>query len=101
MEFKYEIVSNVNDSKVSDYGSVIVKGKKYKMKTEDTEVYFNGTKLWSYNIPAGEVYVSEPDSGTTDETLTDPFRLIGNYKKFYKYRYQGEKTIDGKELPGS
>jgi len=96
VEFKYEIISKVNEAKVSDYGSVIVKGEKYKMKTEDTEVYFDGTTLWSYNVPAGEVYVSQPDSGSTGQTLTDPFTLIGNYKKYYKYRYKGEKIIAGK-----
>lgn len=96
VEFKYEIVSSVNDSKVSDYGSVIVKGNKYKLKTDDSEVYYNGVKLWSYNVQAGEVYVSEPDSSNTDESLTDPFRLIGNYKTYYKYRYKGEQTIKGK-----
>ncbi len=97
VEFKYEIVSNADNSRVSDYGSVIVKDKKYKLKTEDTEVYYNGDKLWSFNIPAGEVYVSRPDSGNSDETLTDPFRLIANYNTYYKYRYNGEKTIDGKK----
>ncbi len=96
VEFKYEIVSKASEATVSDYGSVIVKGNKYKMKTEDTEVYFNGSKLWSYNVPAGEVYVSEPDSENIDQTLTDPFRLMGNYKKYFKYQYKGEKTIDGK-----
>ncbi len=97
VEFKYKIVSKVNEASVSDYGSVIMKGSNYKMKTEDTEVYFNGSKLWSYNVPAGEVYVTQPDSSDTSENLTDPFRLIGNYKSYYKYRYKGEKTIQGKK----
>jgi outer membrane lipoprotein-sorting protein len=96
VEFKYKLISKANDATVTDFGSVIVKGQKYKMKTDDTEVYYNGTTLWSYNVPAGEVYVSQPDSSTAVENLTDPFRLMGNYKEYYKYQYKGQKTVDGK-----
>ena len=97
MEFKYEIVSKVENSKVSDFGSIIIKGEKYKLKTEDTEIYFNGNKLWSYLVNGGEVYVSEPEPDNMDQLLTDPFLLIGNYKKFYKYRLKDEKNLNGRK----
>ena len=94
-EFRYEIYSPVEDAKISDYGSIIVKGIKYKLKTEDAEVYFNGEHLWVYNIANAEVYKSTPTPGNMDQMLADPFRLLGNYSEYYKYLYKGKKTING------
>ena len=95
VEFRYEIYSAIHDARVTDYGSIIVKGNKYKLKTEDTEVFYNGKNLWVYNPAAGEVYKSEPVEGDPDQMLADPFRLLGNYKKYYKYLYKGENMIAG------
>ena len=97
LEFKYEIVSKIENSKVSDFGSIIIKAEKYKLKTEDTEIYFNGSKLWSYLINGSEVYVTDSDPENIDQLLTDPFRLIGNYKKYYKYRLKAEKNLEGRK----
>jgi outer membrane lipoprotein-sorting protein len=96
VEFRYEIISNIEKTKVSDFGSVILKGNKYKMKTDDAVIYYNGIKLWSFNPVTQEVYLSEPGSNETEGMLTDPFRLMENYKQFYKYRFKGEKKIDGR-----
>ncbi len=95
VEFRYEIYSAMHDARVTDYGSIIVKGNMYKLKTEDTEVIYNGKHLWVYNPEAGEVYKSEPEEGNPDQMLADPFRLLGEYKKHYKYLYKGEKNIAG------
>mgnify|MGYP006282442789 CR=1 FL=1 len=95
VEFRYEVYSAMHDAKVSDYGSIIVKGNKYKLKTEDTRVFYNGKHLWVYNPAAGEVYKSEPVEGDPDQMLADPFRLLGNYKKYYKYLFKGEQNIAG------
>lgn len=95
VEFRYEIYSAMHDARVSDYGSIIVKGNKYKLKTEDTRVFYNGKYLWVYNPEAEEVYKSEPIEGDPDQMLADPFRLLGNYKKYYKYMFKGEQNIVG------
>ncbi len=95
VEFKYEIYSAMEDATVGDYGSIIVKGNKYKLKTEDTEVMYNGRFLWIHNLLAAEVYKSEPEEGDMDQMLADPFRLLGNYSDYYKYLYKGETEKDG------
>jgi outer membrane lipoprotein-sorting protein len=96
VEFRYEIISNIEKTKVSDFGSVILKDNKYKLKTDDAVVYFNGSKLWSYNPAVQEVYLSGPGLNPTDGMLTDPFRLIENYRQYYKYIYKGEIKLNGK-----
>lgn len=98
IEFRYEIYSLMEDATVSDYGRIIIQGEKYKLKTEDTEVYFNGKTLWSYNIINEEVYQSEPTENSGDKIFSDPFRLLANYKEFFKYKLIGEKNIDANKL---
>lgn len=94
-EFRYEIYSSVEDARVGDYGSIIVKKNMYKLRTEDTEVLFNGQNLWVYNRESAEVYKSTPLEGDMDQMLADPFRLLGNYREYYKYHFKGEKKIEG------
>jgi outer membrane lipoprotein-sorting protein len=95
IEFKYEIDTPEPPSKVSDYGSIIIKGDKYKLKTEDGEMYFNGKTLWVYNLAATEVYKSIPETESMDDMLMAPFRLIKDYKKYYKYRLKEEISLAG------
>jgi outer membrane lipoprotein-sorting protein len=85
IEFKYDVDTPEPRSQVSDYGSIIIKGEKYKLKTDDGEMYFNGQTLWVYNVAAKEVYKSIPQSESMDDMLMAPFRLIKDYRKYYKY----------------
>jgi outer membrane lipoprotein-sorting protein len=98
VEFRYEIYSAREDARVGDFGSIIIKDNKYKLKTEDSEVIYNGEFLWVYNKIAAEVYKSQPEEGNSDQMLADPFRLLGNYKEYYKYQLKGKKKIDGTEF---
>jgi len=93
VEFKYEVESKAEGTKVSDYGSVIIKGQKYKLNLEDGEMYFNGEKLWIYNKAAGEVYSSFPKGDNMDQMILDPFRLLSKYKEYYKYRLKEDVKI--------
>jgi outer membrane lipoprotein-sorting protein len=95
LEFKYDIETPEPPSIVSDYGSIIIKGDKYKLKTEDAEIYFNGKTLWVYNINSAEVYRSIPSGVNMDEMLLSPFSLIKEYKKYYKYSLKEEVILSG------
>jgi outer membrane lipoprotein-sorting protein len=95
IEFKYEVFTPDPPSKVSDYGSIIIKGDKYKLKTEDGEMYFNGKNMWVYNLASKEVYKSIPEAESMDEMLMSPFRLIKDYRKFYKYRLKEDVSLSG------
>jgi outer membrane lipoprotein-sorting protein len=96
VEFKYEIYSKTEDARVVDYGSIIIKNEKYKLKTEDTQVFYNGQRMWSYTPANEEVYISEPDKNNMDELMSNPFRLLTNFKENYKYQYKGEVNIKGR-----
>ena len=96
IEFKYEVESLKDSSITSDFGYVIIKGPKYKLKLEDGEMYYNGQKLWVYNINAEEVYSSIPKETNKDQMILDPFRLLSKYKDYYKYRKKNDVEISGK-----
>lgn len=93
VSFKYEVESKAEGTTVSDYGSVIIKGQKYKLNLDDGEMYFNGEKLWVYNIAAGEVYSSYPGGDNMDQMILDPFRLLSKYKDYYKYSMKDDVKI--------
>lgn len=95
IEFRYEIYSAVEDATVADFGSLLIYKQMYKLRTEDSEALFNGKFMWVHNIPAGEVYKSEPESVESDQMLVNPFKLIGNYKDEFKYLLKGEEQIRG------
>jgi outer membrane lipoprotein carrier protein len=97
VEFKYEVESKVEGTKVNDHGSVVIKGKKYKLNLEDGEMYYNGEKLWVYNKAAGEVYSSVPKPDNLDQMILDPFRLLSKYKEYYKYRLKDDVMIAEKQ----
>lgn len=95
IEFKYEVTTPEPPSKVTDHGSIIIKGDKYKLKLDDGEMYFNGKNLWVYNVAAAEVYRSVPTGENMDEMLMAPFRLIKDFKKYYKYRLMDDVLLSG------
>ena len=93
VDFKYEVESKTEGSKVSDNGTVIIKGQKYKLNLEDGEMYFNGEKLWVFNKSANEVYSSIPGGDNMDQMILYPFRLLSKYKDYYKYRMKEDVKI--------
>lgn len=98
IEFKYEIYSGREDARISDYGSLIIKDSNYKLKTEDTEVFFNGEKMWTFLRANEEVYLSTPEPGSVDPMMSNPFSLLSNFREYYKYQNKGEVEYRGKKL---
>jgi len=97
IEFRYQIESTADDYKVEDYGSVIIKENNYKLKTDEGEIFFNGTTMWTYNPAVEEVYVSTPDPDNMDQLLVVPYLLLTRYKEYFKYKYKGESK-SGSEI---
>ncbi len=97
IEFRYEVESTPNNYKVEDYGSVIIEGQKYKLRTDEGEVFYNGAKMWTYNPANKEVYVTTPSPRDMDQLLTVPFVLMSNYREYFKFRLKDDIKI-GKKI---
>jgi len=68
-------------------GEITIKGKKYKLKMLNYEIYYDGKTMWNYLPADAEVTISEPVDD--EESLTNPANLLTIYDKGFKYRYNG------------
>jgi outer membrane lipoprotein-sorting protein len=64
-------------------GSILVKGNKYVLKTEQQLIFCDGTNLWNYLPEQKEVTVSLYDK-EDDDQMMNPLNMIQNYEKYYK-----------------
>ncbi|NOY36609.1 MAG: outer membrane lipoprotein carrier protein LolA [Chlorobi bacterium] len=89
---------NLQDNSESSYkGSLVLYGKKYLLKTEDSEIIFDGQTLWNYLPDADEVNITNPDP-EDHSFFTDPGQLFTNFKQRFKYHYVDKQTVGGKSL---
>lgn len=93
--FSYTAHNAVDSSKFSYMGYLFVKDiEKYKVIIPESEVFSDGTKIYSYNKKANEMNIMFADPN--DEAIYTPKKLINSYKEGYKYSYRGELTFEPK-----
>ncbi len=73
-----------------------VKGKMYRIKIADQDIYCNGTKVWSHNLETNEVQVL--DAADMDDEAITPQNIFTIYEKGYKIRLREEKVEKGKTV---
>ncbi|MEN8230431.1 MAG: outer membrane lipoprotein carrier protein LolA [Bacteroidota bacterium] len=78
-------------------GTIWMKGLKYKIVVDEFIVYYDGSKLYSQNTEAEEVYVSTPDPDQPGYLQAVPIKIIKSYEHDFKYRYMGKSAFMGKE----
>ena len=78
-------------------GTIWMKGFKYKIVMDEYIIYYDGSKLYSQNTEAEEVYVSEPDPDQPGYLQAVPIKIIKAYEQDFKYMYMGIKPFMGKE----
>lgn len=71
-------------------GTMLIKGKKFRLSTPDVTTWFDGKTQWSYLKANEEVNVSTP----TDEELQtlNPYAFIALYKSGYDYTMKPTTT---------
>lgn len=94
--FEAQLTSNLTNESAGVKDEVklkiSVKGDKYRLETEDQQVYNNGTTVWTY-LPANkEVNVDNFDPKSDD---LNPSKIFEMYKKGFKYLLLGDKTEAG------
>lgn len=95
----YEITTiHLQDkSSTTATGELLLDGPRYVLKSDASEIYFDGTTLWNYLPDVNEVNVLLPD--TSDHSIfADPQQLFSGYEKRYKFHYVGENEADGRRL---
>ena len=82
--------------KTENAGSILIKGNKYKMQINNSEIYFDGKDVYSFTRESNEVSIVKPNKNKDDNFLNDPSKLFNIYTKDYKFRLLGETTDNGR-----
>jgi outer membrane lipoprotein-sorting protein len=77
-------------------GKVLMKGNKYRLSTEDVDLYNDGVTQWQYLKENNEVMISLSDSAS--DIMTNPIGFIMGDKKEFKQKLKGEIIEDGLTL---
>ncbi len=77
-------------------GTMLMKGKKYKLYILDNVLYCDGTTLWTHMVEEKEVVVSKADND--DSGMLNPSTVLTMYEKGFKYkfiqdRFEGSRAI--------
>jgi outer membrane lipoprotein-sorting protein len=91
MGFSLETIDQVEGTKESRSGTIILSKDKYKLDLTDNIIWFNGETSWSYLPAEKEVTVSRPDK-KDNSFQTRPSSVFSVYKKDYKVRLLEEKS---------
>lgn len=81
-------VINYDSSKKETFrkkASILYNAPRYQVKAGDIEVYCDGKTVWQLNRTAKEVMVTNMTE--SDDDLTNPAKLLANYKKNYRAKY--------------
>jgi outer membrane lipoprotein-sorting protein len=78
-----------NHEKTENKGSFLVKGDKYKMELDKTEIYFDGKYIYNYIPASNEVSISKPGKKSDDLFANNPSKLFNIISSDYKYQYLG------------
>lgn len=91
----FTIVSESKDKKKDNQdGSLMIKGKKYKLSLKGQEYYNNGTFIWNYVASAKETtkdFAPKPDEKTKSKKGIDISKMFTIYEEGYKYKFEKEE----------
>jgi outer membrane lipoprotein carrier protein len=91
LKFKLISIDQVNGTKDTIDGALLMAKDKYKLELPDNIVWFNGSVSWSYLIAEKEVTITRPDK-KDDSFMSRPSSIFTLYKKGYKARLVQDNT---------
>lgn len=92
--FDYTMENKTENIKNTYSGYMFIKGTKYKMILPGTEIFSDGTAMWTYQKDANEITINEVNKD--EESALNPTKMFDIYKKGFKYRLEGEKQVNVK-----
>jgi len=91
MKFRLITADQVENTKDTIDGSVILSKDRYRLELPDNTIWFNGETSWSYLPAEKEVTITTPDK-KDDSFENRPSSIFTMYKKGYKCRLVEERT---------
>ena len=93
--FTIDIKNTQNNSTIKQVGTLYLKGKKFRIKLTDQEIYCDGKTMWTYFKEENEVQITKYDPNAQE---INPSEIFTIYQKGFNYKYIGESIISGKTV---
>jgi len=94
-EFTYSMENEADDISESQKGTLLLKGKKYRLEIAGQEIISDGKTVWTYLKDVGEVQISELEY---DEGAVSPTNIFTIYEEGFKYQFYKEEVQDGRSV---
>lgn len=94
IDFSNRLLDKQSDLDETTEGKVVVSGAKYQLKLGENVLYCDGNTVSTYYPEMEEVEIR--DMADMDDAM-NPVLIFDMYKKGFKYRLKGDKTIAGKK----
>jgi outer membrane lipoprotein carrier protein len=91
MKFSLVTINEIEKTRDTVNGSIILSKDQYKLDLPDNLTWFDGTVSWVYLKAEREVTISKPDK-KDDSFLSRPSAIFSLYKKGYKTRFVEENA---------
>lgn len=72
---------SISSAKVSQSGTVMVKGNKFRASTSMATIWYDGKTQWTYNKKTDEVNIASPSA--SQQQSMNPYTFLYLYKKGY------------------
>ena len=88
LKFLYIMDNKIEKMQDTSKGTIYIKGEMFKLFFRKNEIFSDGKTIWTHQVSANEITISEPEEG--DEDALNPTSLLTIYEKGFKYRFMGE-----------
>ena len=89
--FDWTLENKTEKTKDTKSGFMFLKGGKYKLILAGTEMFSDGTTMWTYSKDANEITISEVEEDE-DNIISNPTKIFDLYQKGFKYSLKREET---------
>lgn len=93
-DFELVIHDRKDGTRTTSKGTLLLKKEKYRLNSEGSMVYFDGTTMWTFIPENNEVTITQPEL-TSGNFLSNPSSFFDSYKEDFKYRYVREHVQNG------
>lgn len=89
-KFIYKLENKEQGINESQEGSILLKGKKYRIKVAGQELISDAKSVWTYLKDANEVQVNNYEENTKEGAIS-PSNIFTIYEKGFKYKWEKEE----------
>ncbi|MDR2361272.1 MAG: outer membrane lipoprotein carrier protein LolA [Prevotellaceae bacterium] len=76
-------------------GTLLCSGAKYRLLTDESDIYSDGRNKWLYNRETNEVYIQYVSDDEESADITDhPLRFLTSCQKDFSYKQKGDRRED-------